>query len=65
MPAPFSNFDQYTLTGFIKDGYLEKHINRMRNYYRTLRDTILNAIKKHDDYDHVTIREENAGLLFC
>ncbi len=59
-----SNFDQYTLTGFIKDGYLEKHINRMRNYYRTLRDTILSAIKKHDYYDRVTIREENAGLHF-
>lgn len=59
-----SNFDQYTLTGFINGGYLEKHINRMRNYYRTLRDRILSAIKNHDFYDRVTIREENAGLHF-
>lgn len=30
-----SNFDQYTLTRFIQEGYLEKHINRMRKFYRT------------------------------
>ncbi len=59
-----SNFDQYTLTAFINDGYLEKHINRMRNYYRALRDMILNDIKKHKWYDRITIKEENAGLHF-
>ena len=29
-----SNFEQYTLARFISGGYFEKHINRMRNYYR-------------------------------
>ena len=28
-----SNFEQYTLARFIEDGYFEKHLNRMRNYY--------------------------------
>ncbi len=59
-----SNFDQYTLTGFINGGYLEKHINRMRNYYRTLRDKIINAIINHEYYNRMTIKEQNAGLHF-
>ena len=49
---------------FIERGYLEKHINRMRNYYRTLRDTILTCIRKHPLYKNVKIMEENSGLHF-
>lgn len=59
-----SNFEQYTLAKFIENGYLEKHINRMRNYYRTLRDTILTCIKKQPSYPNITILEEDAGLHF-
>lgn len=59
-----SNFDQYTLYQFIEQGYLEKHINRMRNYYRVQRDSILSAIRKQDNYNRVKIKEENAGLHF-
>ena len=29
-----SSFEQYTLANFIAGGYYERHINRMRNYYR-------------------------------
>ena len=59
-----SNFDQYTLYQFIEKGYLEKHINRMRNYYRMQRDTILSCIKKQVHYNKVKIKEEHAGLHF-
>ncbi len=59
-----SNFDQYTLYQFIEQGYLEKHINRMRNYYRVQRDTLLNCIRQQLHYDKVKIKEENAGLHF-
>ncbi len=59
-----SNFDQYTLYQFIERGYLEKHINRMRNYYRIQRDTLLNCIRQQSHYDKVKIKEENAGLHF-
>lgn len=59
-----SNFDQYTLYQFIDRGYLEKHINRMRNYYRIQRDTLLNCIRQQSYYDKVKIKEENAGLHF-
>lgn len=59
-----SNFDQYTLYQFIEQGYLEKHINRMRNYYREQRNTILQCIRRQKHFDKVKIKEENAGLHF-
>ena len=59
-----SNFEQYTLASFIEKGYLEKHINRMRNYYRSLRDTILNCIKNQPGFSKTAILEEDAGLHF-
>lgn len=59
-----SNFDQYTLTRFIQEGYLEKHINRMRKFYRNSRNRILGCIRSHRLYPQVTIKEENAGLHF-
>ena len=59
-----SNFEQYTLAKFIEKGYLEKHINRMRNYYRNLRDTMLSCIKNEPGYPYTTILEEDAGLHF-
>ena len=59
-----SNIEQCTLAKFIKEGYLEKHINRMRNYYRDLRDHILSCIKKYINPEKIVIREENSGLHF-
>lgn len=59
-----SNFDQYTLYRFIEQGYLEKHINRMRNHYREQRNTILSCIRRQKFFHKVKIKEENAGLHF-
>lgn len=59
-----SNFEQYTLARFIKDGYFEKHINRMRTFYHLQRDTLLNTIKKSPLSSYVTISEEDSGLHF-
>lgn len=59
-----SNFEQYTLAMFIKDGYFEKHINRMRNYYRRQRDLLLEEIKKSALSPYAQITEEDAGLHF-
>jgi GntR family transcriptional regulator/MocR family aminotransferase len=59
-----SNFEQYTLAKFIKDGYFEKHINRMRNFYRNQRDLILQCIKNSPLSSCVTIKEEDSGLHF-
>ena len=59
-----SNFEQYTLASFIQQGYFEKHINRMRNYYRTHRDRVMTAIRNHPLYEKVSIKEEDSGLHF-
>lgn len=59
-----SNFEQYTLARFIEQGYFEKHINRMRNYYRTQRDTLISCIREHPYFQRVSIHEEDAGLHF-
>lgn len=40
-----SSFEQYTLANFIKNGHFERHINRMRNYYRKQRLLMLHAIE--------------------
>ena len=59
-----STFEQYTLAKFIKDGYFEKHINRMRIYYKNLRNSILNEIKNSPINSKVKITEMNSGLHF-
>lgn len=59
-----SSFEQYTLAAFLKEGYYERHINRMRNYYRLHRTNILNAIQKSELVGKVLVEEENAGLHF-
>lgn len=59
-----SNFEQYTLSHFINEGYFEKHINRMRKYYHTKRDFLLNEIKNSSLSSYVQVLEEDAGLHF-
>ena len=59
-----SNFEQYTLAEFIHKGYFEKHINRMRNYYRGKRDALLKAISQNPLSEKVHIHEADAGLHF-
>ena len=58
------SFEQYALAKFISKGYFERHINRMRNYYKKHRDTIIQSIKDSPFGEKVTIHEENAGLHF-
>ncbi|NCC15445.1 MAG: PLP-dependent aminotransferase family protein [Clostridia bacterium] len=58
------SFEQYTLAKFISKGYFERHMNRMRNYYKKHRDAIIQAIKDSPFGEKVTIHEENAGLHF-
>ncbi len=59
-----SCLEQMTLARFLDQGYFEKHINRMRNHYRTLRDRLLTQLAKSPLAGRVTITEENAGLHF-
>lgn len=59
-----SNFEQYVLARFIGEGYFEKHINRMRNYYHDKRDELLKQIENSRIADCCSISEEDAGLHF-
>lgn len=58
------NLEQYVLAEFMIKGYFERHINRMRVYYRSLRDSLLDAIHKSSFNNRVTVHEENSGLHF-
>ena len=59
-----SNFEQLTLAKFIEKGYFERHINRMRNFYKTQRNQLIDCILKHPHSNQIKIREENSGLHF-
>ncbi len=59
-----SNFEQLTLYKFMYEGYFEKHINRMRNFYKNQRNLILNTIKSSPLNDVCEIKEQNSGLHF-
>lgn len=59
-----SSFEQYTLARFLEQGYFEKHINRMRRFYKIQRDRVLAEIRQCPVSHRLTIREENAGLHF-
>ena len=58
------SFEQHTLERFISRGYFEKHINRMRKHYKSIRNRVLTAITGCKYAAHFTILEENAGLHF-
>ena len=59
-----SSFEQYTLAKFISDGYYARHINRMRNYYKKYRKTIIDDLKNSPLKDRIKIREASSGLHF-
>ena len=59
-----ASFEQYTLARFLEQGYFEKHINRMRKFYKSRRNRVLSAIADSGIREKVTILEQNAGLHF-
>ena len=59
-----SNFEQYTLAAFIKEGYFEKHINRMRLFYKRKRKKIIDIIIKSRLGEICEIEESDSGLHF-
>ena len=52
------------LAKFIGETHYEKHINRIRNFYRHRRDTLLEIIRQSKLRDRVENAEEDAGLHF-
>ena len=58
------SFDQYTLARFLSGGYFEKHINRMRKFYRLRRERVVQMLRSCAMADKLTILEQDAGLHF-
>ncbi|HPG92829.1 MAG TPA: PLP-dependent aminotransferase family protein [Clostridia bacterium] len=56
-----SGFEQHTLAKFISGGYFERHINRMRLFYKAQRDVIIKAVNEYPKKGKVKIIENNAG----
>lgn len=59
-----SNFEQFTLAKFIEGGYFERHLNRMRTYYRNKCDKLLQYLAKNTTAPYLTVEGENSGLHF-
>ncbi|MDD6678081.1 MAG: PLP-dependent aminotransferase family protein [Firmicutes bacterium] len=58
------SFEQYTLARFLNGGYFEKHINRMRKFYRNRRNRMIELLRTCAYASRLTIREQDAGLHF-
>ena len=59
-----SNFEQFTLAKFIEEGYFERHLNRMRTYYRNKRDNLLQYLASCPAAKALQVEGEDSGLHF-
>lgn len=59
-----SGFEQHTMARFLSGGYFEKHINRMRKFYRLRREQLLQMLEACPRREKLTVEEADAGLHF-
>ena len=52
------------LARFIENGDFERHVNRMRSHYRSVRDELVEALTNSPLGSRVTIEGADAGLHF-
>lgn len=55
-----SRIDQRVLEGFLKEGYFERHLNKMRAVYKAKHDLLMESMKEFQSVLH--IRGEHAGV---
>lgn len=60
--ATVSRVDQKILEIFLREGYFERHLNRMRGRYKAKHDKVLNTLREFEPFCRVY--GENAGLHF-
>ena len=58
------SFEQHTLARFISGGWFEKHINRMRKFYKTSRNRLVQRLESQEYAHQLAIQEKDAGLHF-
>ncbi len=56
--------EQYTLALFLEEGHFERHLNRMRVFYRNRRDQVIAAIQHSPLAGRCQVMGEEAGLHF-
>lgn len=59
-----SNLEQYTLARFIKEGYFEKHLARMRLVYQKKLERCHDLLASSALAQKLTIKEDHSGLHF-
>ncbi len=59
-----SSFEQYTLAQFISEGTFARHISRMKNFYRNLRNDLIYQIQHSPLKEKTEILEKDSGLHF-
>lgn len=62
--CPVSAIEQQVLALFISEGFFEKHIIRMKNYYRSIRNDLINSLEQSSISKIAKITEEESGLHF-
>jgi len=56
------SFEQYTLLKFMKEGYFERHLNRMRTIYKNRRDCFVTMLRQSSIGSKISVLGNNAGL---
>ena len=59
-----SAFEQFALARFLNQGFFGKHIIRMKNYYRSLRNALIQSLQNSKIAPKIQIKEEDSGLHF-
>ena len=59
-----SGFEQHTLAAFLQQGHFEKHINRMRKFYRARRNRLMEILQNCAIASRLSVEEADAGLHF-
>lgn len=62
--CPVSVFEQKTLALFIDGGFYEKHLFKMKNYYRNLRNDLIREFSKSRISKMAEVLEKDSGLHF-
>lgn len=55
-----ASIEQYVLAKFIKEGYLDRHVRKMKKIYHIRREVLVTSIKKH--FPHARVIGKAAGM---
>ncbi len=59
-----SAFEQYALAAFMDNGYFERHIHRVKKYYRAKRDSMMKVFAQSRLRAYASVDEKDAGSHF-